>query len=142
MSFEIHNTASSACTAVLLALASFSVHAQGAPAAATTTSTSAVAIPPAQCEKPPAGPMIDPTSAQTKRFQKQVGDYKSCVDEYAKAMGAKSNEHAELARAYESAANSAIDSYNTYVTDLNARAKGGSGDPKQESSPSSSKPKY
>lgn len=129
MNSKTHSAALSACAAALFALFTFPVHAQQSAAApAATPATSAVAVPPMQCEKPPATPLIDPSSVHIRRFQQQVDDYKACVKEYARSMGAKSNEYADQARAYAAAANGAIDSYNVYVTDLNARTKGESGE--------------
>ncbi|MGI9025094.1 MAG: hypothetical protein ACR2GP_05860 [Burkholderiaceae bacterium] len=143
MNSRTHGTALSTCAAALLALFALSAHAQQstpAPAHAAPAATT-VAVPPIQCEKPADTPLLDPSSAHLKRFQKQVDDYKVCVNEYSRSMGAKSNEYADQARAYAAAANGAIDDYNTYVTALNARAKGESGDVKQGPS-SGSKPKY
>ncbi len=135
MNSRTHGAALSTCAAALLTLFALSAHAQQpAPAAST------VVVPPMQCEKPADTPLLDPSSTHIKRFQKQVDDYKLCVNEYSRVMGAKSNEYADQARAYAAAANSAIDDYNTYVTALNARAKGETGDIKQ--GPSSGSKKY
>lgn len=128
MTFKTRRAVSSTCAAALFALFASSVHAQqSAPAPAAAPAANAVAVPPISCEKPPPTPGIDPGSAQIKRFQKQVEDYKTCVNEYARAMGVKSNEYAAQARAYAAAANGAIDEYNTFATDLNARSKAESG---------------
>ena len=130
---------STSAAATLFAVFAFPAYAQQ-PAPA--PSASSVVVPPMKCEKPADTPLLDPSSTHIKRFQKQVDDYKTCVNEYSRAMGAKSNEYNDQARAYSAAANGAIDDYNTYVTALNARAKGGeSGEIKQGPS-SGGKSKY
>ncbi len=112
-------------------------------APATTTAASTVTIPPLQCEKPSDALLIDPTAAHMKRLQKEVDDYKVCVNAYSHAMGAKANDLAEQSRAYAAAANGAIEGYNTFVTRLNAKAKGDSSTGDLKQSPSSgSKPTY
>ncbi len=75
-------------------------------------------IPPMQCEKP-GNPPLD--QAQMLRFGKRVDEYKLCVNEYARQMGAKGNEYADIARVYTNAANGAVDQYNEYVKDLNEK---------------------
>lgn len=128
MTYKPRRAASSACAAALFSFLAFPAHAQqNAPASAATPEPGVAAVPPLSCEKPPSGPGIEPGSAQIKRYQKQVDDYKTCVNDYARAMGAKSNEHAAQARAYAAAANGAIDQYNAFATDLNARSKAESG---------------
>ena len=52
-------------------------------------------IPPMQCEKP-GNPPLD--QAQMLRFGKRVDEYKLCVNEYARQMGAKGNEPSAAAR--------------------------------------------
>ena len=104
------------------------------------------AIPPMNCEKPGDSAGIEPNYAQQQRFQKKVGTYKLCVDDYAKAMSAKADEYVEIAKTYTNAANGAIDSYNTYVTALNAKQKGiDGGSPRQPAAAepaANPKPKY
>ena len=137
MNFKTHLMSLSACAAAVFAL---SAHAQQtAPTPAPTAS--AVAVPPMQCEKPGDNPGIDPSQAQINRFQKKVDDYKLCVNGYAKTTGEKSNELADMARAYAAAANGAIEEYNAYVTALNARMKGETGE-LTKGPPVTSKPKY
>ena len=75
-------------------------------------------VPPMQCEKP-GNPPLD--QAQMLRFGKRVDEYKLCVNEYARTMGAKGNEYADIARVYTNAANGAVDQYNEYVKDLNEK---------------------
>lgn len=128
MTFTTRHAVSSACVAALLTLVTYPVHAQQtAPAPASTPAANAVAVPTMPCEKPPPTPGIEPSAAQLRRFQKQIDSYRICVNEYARAMAAKSNEHADQARAYAAAANGAIADYNSYVNELNARTKGESG---------------
>lgn len=128
MTFMLRRAVSSTCATVLFGIVALAAQAQqNAPVTTPTPPTEAIAVPPISCEKPPSGPGIDPGSAQVKRFQKQIEDYKNCVNEYARAMGAKSNEYAARARAYAAAANGAIDQYNSFATELNAKAKAESG---------------
>ena len=104
-------------------------------------------IPAMNCENPGDSAGIEPNYAQIQRFQKKIDVYKLCVNDYAKAMGAKANEHVEIAKTYSNAANGAIESYNTYVTALNAKQKSADGGDSRQT-PSSgggatgSKPKY
>ncbi len=141
MNSRTHGAALPASAAALLALFALPLHAQQTTTAPVAPATTTVAVPPMQCEKPADAPLLEPSSAQLKRFQKQVDDYKTCVNEYSRSMGAKSNEAADQARAFAAAANGAIDNYNAYVTDLNARTKGETGELKQGPS-SGNKPKY
>ena len=143
MDSRTHRAASAIGAVGLLALFALPAYAQStaAPAAPVAPAAPAVVISPMKCEKPADTPLLDPSSTHIKRFQKQVDDYKVCVNEYSRAMGAKSNEYADQARAYAAAANGAIDDYNTYVNALNARSKGESGEVKQ-GPPSGSKQKY
>ncbi len=148
MNFKTHGAALSATAAALLVAFACAAQAQQtAPAPATANSSTPaappVAIPAMQCEKPADSHLADPTAAHLKRLQKEVEQYKVCVNDYAHAMGAKANEFADQSRAYATAANGAIESYNTLVTELNAKAKGDGG--AAGASPSSgnaSKPKY
>ena len=109
---------------------------QPAPAVA-----SAEAVAPMNCEKPGDSAGIELSNAQVVRFQKKLDAYKNCVNEYAKAMGAKANEHAGLAKNYAAAANGAIEDYNVYATALNAKNGGDAGEVRQ-GPPAVSKPKY
>lgn len=106
----------------LVSLAAIGAALSFAPARAQTTPP-AVAVPQMQCEKPGDSPGVDPSPTQMNRFQKRVDDYKVCVNDYAKTTGAKANEYAELARAHANAANTAIEGYNAYVTELNEKVK-------------------
>lgn len=90
---------------------------------AASGSTNPSAVPAMNCEKPGDSAGIEPSNAQQQRFQKKVDAYKVCVNDYAKAMGAKANEYVDLARSYSNAANGAIESYNAYVTALNEKQK-------------------
>ena len=137
MNLKTHLTSLSACAAAVFALSAYAQ--QGAPAP--VLAAGAVVVPPMQCDKPGDNAGIEPSQAQVNRFQKKVDDYKLCVNGYAKTMGAKSNEHADMARTYAAAANGAIEEYNAYVTALNAKMKGETGELKQGPS-SGSKPKY
>ncbi len=114
---SIRSAAFLSASLVLAALPS--AHAQQP---APTPPTTAVTVPPMTCESPGAAP-IGPPGPSFTRFQKRVDDYKVCVNQYAAAAGAKSNEFADQARAYADAANKAIDSYNAYVTALNESTK-------------------
>ena len=118
-----------------------SAHAQQAGSAAAPSSTAAV--PPMSCQNPGDSVGIEPTKAQVDRFQKRIDEYKRCVDEYSRSMGAKANEHIELAKTYTAAANGAITTYNDYVTALNARSKGTPGEPNAKPVlPAADKPRY
>lgn len=138
MNLKIRLVSLSACAAAALAL---SAHAQQSTPTPPVPAASAVVVPPMQCEKPGDNAGIEPNQAQINRFQKKVDDYKLCVNGYAKSMGAKSNEFADMARTYAAAANGAIEEYNAYVTSLNAKFKSDAGDSKQ-GAPSGSKQKY
>jgi len=91
-------------------------------AAPAQTAAPAVQVPAMECENPGSAP-LDKASPQMGRFSKKVEDYKICVNAYVKVTGAKSNEFADQAKAYNEAANKAIDDYNTYVTKLNEATK-------------------
>jgi hypothetical protein len=106
-------TTLAASMAGLAMLVVASAHGQGAPAAPAMPT-----IPPMQCEKP-GNPPLD--QQQMLRFGKRVDEYKLCVNEYARQMGTKGNEYADIARAYTNAANGAVDQYNEYVKDLNEK---------------------
>lgn len=140
MNFKTQLVSLSACAAAVVALSAHAQQSAPVPAPPPTPSAGAVAVPPMQCDKPGDNAGIEPNQAQINRFQKKVDDYKLCVNGYAKSMGAKSNEFAEMARTYAAAANGAIEEYNAYVTALNAKMKG-EGDTKQGAS-SGSKQKY
>ena len=98
----------------LLAIFPFAAQAQ--------TLATAVPVPAMDCENPGSAP-LDKASPQMGRFTKKVDDYKTCVNAYSKATGAKSNEYADQAKAYNEAANKAIEEYNAYVTKLNESTK-------------------
>ena len=103
-----------------------------------------VTIPAMTCENPGEGAGIEPSYAQVQRFQKRIDAYKSCVNDYAKAMGAKASEYADVAKTYTNAGNAAIESYNAYVTGLNAKQKSADGGDARPapSSANTDKPKY
>ncbi len=89
---------------------------QPAPAAA-------VDVPPINCEKPT--PLLEesPSNATIARQQKRLEAYKNCVNDYVKTNSEKAQELVGQANAYRDAANKAIDQYNAYATELNARTK-------------------
>ena len=128
-------TASLAFFAAVFALPAGAQQAAPAPA-------SAVVVPPMSCDKPADTPLLNPSSSHIQRLQKQIETYKLCVNEYSRSMGAKSNEAADQARAYAAAANGAIDDYNTYVTALNERAKGGESSELKQGPSTGGKSKY
>ena len=82
----------------------------------------ALVTPPAhKCEKPVGGPGVDPTYEQQKRSQKKVDSYKKCINKYAAEMKTQADEHFEITKRFQDAANAAIDEYNAYANDLNAQ---------------------
>ncbi len=101
----------------LTCAATGSAVAQTAPAAAPT-----VTVPAMNCDNPGTAP-LDRAGSQMTRFIKRVDDYKLCVNAYTAAQGAKAQEYAAMSRAYEDAANKAIDGYNEYINALNAATK-------------------
>lgn len=107
------STIRSAAFLASLTLFPFAAHAQA---------TTAVQVPAMDCENPGAAP-LDKNSPQMGRFAKKVEDYKVCVNTYVKATGGKSNEYNEQAKAYNEAANKAIEDYNAYITKLNESTK-------------------
>ena len=98
----------------LLAVLPIAVHAQ--------TAAATVQVPGPDCENPGAAP-LDKNSPQMGRFTKKVEDYKTCVNAYVKVTGGKSNEYADQAKAYNAAANKAIEEYNAYIVKLNESQK-------------------
>lgn len=107
------STIRSLALAASLAVFPFAVHAQA---------TTAVQVPAMDCENPGAAP-LDKNSPQMGRFAKKVEDYKVCVNAYVTVTGGKSNELNEQAKAYNEAANKAIEDYNAYITKLNESTK-------------------
>ena len=108
------STFRSAASVALLAALPFAVHAQ--------TTATPVQVPAMECENPGSAP-LDKASPQMGRFSKKVEDYKNCVNAYVKVTGGKSNELSDQARAYNEAANKAIDDYNVYIVKLNESTK-------------------
>ena len=108
------STFRSAASIALLAALPFAVQAQSA--------TTAVQVPAMDCENPGSAP-LDKASPQMGRFTKKVDDYKNCVNAYVKVTGGKSNELADQSKAYNEAANKAIEDYNAYIVKLNESTK-------------------
>ena len=92
-------------------------------AAQTPDAPAAVVVAPMNCPKPGEFAPVDQQSAEATRFRKRLEEYKTCVQSYTKTNSAKANEFAAQSRAYGDAANKAIDDYNAYVTELNAKQK-------------------
>jgi hypothetical protein len=99
---------------------------------------SAAAVPPPACEKPADFAPLDRSDHRAMtRFQKGLDDYKTCIGDYSKTNGAKANELAAQSRVYADAANKAIDDFNAYIQEMNAKAAAAGDDNKSNRSPSS-----
>ncbi len=108
---------------ILVSLAMLSVGLATTAHAQQPAPAAAVDIPPMNCDKPT--PLIEenPSNATLTRMQKRVEAYKNCVNDYAKANGAKAQELVAQANAYREAANHAIEEYNAFANELNARTQ-------------------
>lgn len=81
-----------------------------------------VQIPPAGCEKP-GDPPLQPSYEQQKRYDKKRDDYKECVMKYVADMKQRADAEFEAGKKYQDAANGAIEDYNGWASQFNAKLK-------------------
>jgi hypothetical protein len=96
--------------------------------------TPAPPVPPNPCEKPTDYVPIEGTSDQMARVQKRMDAYHVCINDYVKGVSGKAKDLVAQAQAYQEAGNSAINTYNEYVQEMNKRIKS-DGDKDKPSAP-------
>jgi hypothetical protein len=106
-------------SALTVACMTFSSRAQTPPAAAD--------IPKNPCAKPSDYVPMDGTSAEMARVTKRVDAYKNCINDYSKGVNGKAADLVSQAQAYQEAGNQAVDEFNAFVAELNAKTNKGSG---------------
>jgi len=121
MTFTIRSTVRRSALSTLTALTLVGPAVAQQPAAAPVPAP--IVIPPNTCTKPSDFMPTFQSNEQLQRFQKSLEAYKSCVRDYVQANAAKSNELAAQARAYNEAANAAVNDINAYLTGLNEQTK-------------------
>jgi hypothetical protein len=101
---------------------------------AAAQSPAAPAVPPNPCEKPTDYVPVEGTSDQMARVQKRMDAYHTCINDYVKGVSGKAKDLVAQAQAYQEAGNTAINTYNEYVQEMNKRIKS-DGDKDKPSAP-------
>jgi hypothetical protein len=81
-----------------------------------------VNIPAVNCEKP-GDPPLQPSYDQQKRYDKKREGYKECVMKYVADMKQRADAEFEAGKKYQDAANGAIEDYNSWASQFNAKLK-------------------